>query len=341
MIKPITFGLVGGGWRAEFYFRVARALPDRFRIAGCVAKTEATRSRIKAEWNIRVFDEIEALVNQNPEFVVVSVPWATSPPVLLELVSRGVPVLAETPPAPDLAGLIELWRSLPRNARLQVAEQYALQPLHAARLALARSGKLGDIHQAQISVAHGYHGIALIRKFLDVDYENAAIQAIEFRSPLIAGPNRAGPPCEERQVESTQLVAYLLFGHKLGVFDFTDDQYFSWIRSQRLLICGERGEINNLDASYLSDFRTPMTIRFERHDAGQGGNLEGYYHKGYTAGGGWWYQNPFIPGRLSDDEIAVATCLQLMARYAKTGESFYSLSEASQDHYLSLMINVL
>lgn len=339
MIKPITFGLVGGGWRAEFYFRIARALPDRFRIAGCVAKTETTRARIQAEWNIRVFDEIEGLVNQNPEFVVASVPWAASPPVLLDLASRDVPVLAETPPAPDLAELAELWRSLPRNARLQVAEQYPFQPLHAARLALTRSGKLGHIHQAQVSVAHGYHGIGLIRKFLDVGYENAAIQAFEFKSPLIAGPNRAGPPLEERRVESTQLVAHLRFGHKLGVFDFTEDQYFSWIRSQRLLIRGERGEINNLDASYLTDFRTPMTIRFKRHDAGQGGNLEGYHHQGYTAGGVWWFQNPVVPGRLSDDEIAVATCLQLMARYAKTGEPFYSLSEASQDHYLSLMIN--
>jgi hypothetical protein len=27
-----------------------------------------------------------------------------------------------------------------------------------------------------------------------------------------------------------------------------------------------------------------------------------------------------------------------MAHYVETGESFYSLSEASQDHYLSMMI---
>ncbi len=339
MINPINFGLVGGGWRADFYFRIAQAMPERFRIAGCLARTEATRARIEAGWKIPVFDELDALLDQHPDFVVTSVPWAASPTVLVELTSRDVPTLAETPPAPDLEGLIQLWKDLPKNARVQVAEQYQFQPLHAARLDLARSGKLGEIRQVQVSVAHGYHGVALIRKFLNAGQENATIRAFRFKSPLIAGPDRAGPPSVEKVIESTQAIAYLRFGDKLAVFDFTTDQYFSWIRSQRLLVRGERGEINNLDASYLTDFRTPVSVRLERIDAGQNGNLEGYYHKGYSVGGIRCYQNPFVPARLSDDEIAVATCLERMAHYVETGESFYSLSEASQDHYLSLMID--
>ena len=338
MAKPIVFGLVGGSWRAEFYFRIAQALPGRFRVAGCVAQSETTRTRVKADWHIPVFDKIDGLLNEQPEFVVTSVPWAASEPLLLELASRNVPVLAETPPASDLEGLTRLWRTLPENARIQVAEQYAFQPLHAARLAFVRSGKLGEISQAQVSVAHGYHGISLIRKFLNIGYENVVLRAFEFKSPLIAGPDRSGPPSEEKKIESLQTIAWLQFGQKLAVFDFTGDQYFSWIRSQRLLVRGERGEINNLEGCYLDDFRRPVRIRFERNDAGQTGNLEGYYHKGYGAGGEDWYQNPFAPGRLSDDEIAVATCLELMRRYLETGKSFYSLAEASQDHYLSLMI---
>ncbi len=57
------------------------------------------------------------------------------------------------------------------------------------------------------------------------------------------------------------------------------------------------------------------------------------------AGDQWWYRNPFIPGRISDDEIAIATCLDAMATYLKTGQGYYGLAEACQDHYLALLID--
>jgi len=339
MNKPITFGIVGGAWRAEFFLRIAQALPDRFRISGCVARTEATRSRIQTDWGIATFSTIGGLVRSKPDFVVTSVPWAASAPVILELASHDVAVLAETPPAEDLDALTKLWKELPGNARVQVAEQYQFQPCHAARLALTRSGLLGEISETQISVAHGYHGVSLIRKFLNIGSESASIHALEFKSPIVAGSNRAGPPLEERKILTTQTIASLEFEGKLAVFDFVEDQYFSWIRSHRVLVRGDRGEINNLDVRYLIDFATPIEMQLKRIDAGQTGNLEGYHHKGYIAGGAWWYRNSFAPARLSDDEIAIATCLESMARYLKTGNSFYGLAEASQDHYLGILID--
>jgi len=75
-----------------------------------------------------------------------------------------------------------------------------------------------------------------------------------------------------------------------------------------------------------------------RSDAGRDGNLEGQYHKGILAGAEWVYRNPFAPARLTDDEIAVATCLAGMADYVQGGEEFYSLAEAAQDRYLDIMI---
>jgi Oxidoreductase family, NAD-binding Rossmann fold len=339
MNRPITFGVVGGAWRAEFFFRIAQALPDRFRILGCVTRTEATRSRIGREWGIPTFNSIEDLVRSKPDFVVTSVPWAESAPLILELAAHDVGVLAETPPAQDLEALTKLWKELPENARVQVAEQYQFQPCHAARLALTKSGLLGEVSEAQISVAHGYHGVSLIRKFLNIGFERASIRALAFKSPIVAGSTRAGPPQEERKILTTQTIASLEFEGKLALFDFVEDQYFSWIRSHRVLVRGDRGEINNLDVRYLIDFATPMEVQLKRMDAGQTGNLEGYHHKGYIAGGTWWYRNSFAPARLSDDEIAIATCLESMAHYLETGNSFYGLAEASQDHYLSILID--
>src|SRR5262249_28024923 len=89
----------------------------------------------------------------------------------------------------------------------------------------------------------------------------------------------------------------------------------------------------------LMNFKTPVEMQLKRIDAGQTGNLEGYHHKGYIGGADWWYRNPFVPARLADEEIAIATCLGSMARYLETGESFYGLAQGCQDHYLSILID--
>ena len=40
-MKTIHYALVGGGWRAEFYLRIARELPERFVIDGLVVRNPA------------------------------------------------------------------------------------------------------------------------------------------------------------------------------------------------------------------------------------------------------------------------------------------------------------
>ena len=124
----------------------------------------------------------------------------------------------------------------------------------------------------------------------------------------------------------------------MGVYDFAPEQYFSWIRANRLLIRGDRGEINDLEVRYLQDFRTPMFHSIRRVDTGEGGNLEGRFVRGLIAGDEWVYRNPFMPGRLSDDELAIAECLARMSAHVDGGPEFYSLAEATQDHYLQLLM---
>ena len=60
--------------------------------------------------------------------------------------------------------------------------------------------------------------------------------------------------------------------------------------------------------------------------------------KGVSAGDEMIYINPY-PVSLSDEDIAVITAVEKMTRFIETGESFYSLAEASQDQYLALMID--
>jgi predicted dehydrogenase len=339
-MKPIVFGLIGGGWRSQFYLRIARELPELFKVGGMVIRDKTKGKELEEKWGVKTFPTIDSLIeNVTFSFVVISVPSSVTPELLVELTNRDIPVLAETPPAPDLESLIRLNQQISNDHMVQVAEQFAFQPKNASLLSIVESGKIGSVRQVQISVAHGYHGISLMRKLLGISYDNAVIHAYPFVSPLVNGPNRQGPPKKEAFVQSEQTIATFHFDDKLGIYDFTGDQYFSLVRSPRLLIRGEKGEINNNQISYLKEFDTPIYLDLKRVDAGENGNLEGYYHKGFLIGEDWTYRNPFIPGRLTDEEIAIATCLEKMDSYVKGGPSFYSLGEASQDQYLSLMIN--
>lgn len=336
----IDFAIIGSGWRSEFFLRIARELPDRFRVVGLVTRGDDTGRAVQKMWGVPTFATIDQLVQHTaPEFAVVSVPREVAPETITRLAGLGMPVLTETPPGLDLDAILPLHRLVAEGAIIQVAEQYHLSPLLSAQLSIAHSGKLGEVSQVMVAQCHDYHGVSIIRRALGVGFAEARITASVFRSPLVTGPGRSGEPEQEAVVEATQVTARFEFGDQLGVYDFAGEQYFSWIRANRLLIRGDRGEINDLEVRYLQNFRTPMFHTIRRVDTGEGGNLEGRFLRGLIAGDEWVYRNPFIPGRLSDDELAIAECLVRMSAHVDGGPPFYSLAEASQDHYLQLLMH--
>ena len=332
------FGIVGAGWRVNWFLRAARALPQKLQVAGLAARRPERAFNLVSEYGVNIYrSPAELIAAEAPDFVVTSVSWQANPHIIRQLVEQDMPVLSETPPATTVEEMTELWTLQQQGARIQVAEQYHRQPHHAARLAFARSGRLGPISQVQLSAAHGYHGVSLIRRYLGIGAEPVTVTARRFTSPLLQGPTRQGPPREEKVADSVQLIAAFDFGGRLGILDFTSDQYFSWVRGQRLLVRGERGEIIDDKAAYLQDFRTPIHLTFTRQTAGPEGNLEGNFLKGILAGEHWWYRNPTLPAELTDDEIAVADLLLRMADYVRGGEDAYSLAEACQDRYLDIL----
>jgi len=338
-MSRIQFAVVGSGWRAEFYLRICQNCPEHFQMPALVVRNAEKGLAVERRWGVRTFRTLDALLDAvSPAFVVTSVPWAANPGVLQQLAERRMPALSETPPAADLRSMQELYQSLNKlHARVQVAEQVHLRPHHAAQLALAASGRLGSISQAQLSVAHGYHGISLMRKFLKTFDQPARISASQFVSPIVKGAGREGPPAKAELKQSTQQFYKFDYGDRLGLIDFSDDQYFGWIRGERLLVRGELGEIVNSQITYLKDYRTPIRLKLERHSAGVDGDLQGNCLQGIQAGVEWVFKNPFAPAPMMDDEIAIAMCLLKMDEYLRTGREFYPLAEACQDHYLNLV----
>src|SRR3954468_7484878 len=120
MSEPITFAIIGTGWRAEFLIRMARAAPDRLAVAAVVARSDASAERIAGAWGVKTVRSLDDVVGRGVDFVVPAVPWPEMPGAIRELVADGTRVMAETPPAPDLDGLRSLWRDVGRSGLVQV-----------------------------------------------------------------------------------------------------------------------------------------------------------------------------------------------------------------------------
>lgn len=334
------FSIIGGGWRSEFFLRIAKELPDLFEVTGMLVRKPERAEALRQAFGVKTYATLDEVLADRADFAVTSLSWESNPVFLKELAKRGVPALSETPPARTLEEMMELTDLVKAGAKIQVAEQYFLQPEHAARLAVVGSGKLGEVFQAQVSVCHGYHGISLIRKLLGIGFEPATISARKLPETVTGGPDRNGrPPKEERVDKQDQLIAHLDFGRSQAIFDFVGSMYHSYIRSHRVLVRGTRGEINLNRVRYLQDFQTPIDFEFKRVDMGHTGNLDGHFNMGILAGETWAYKNPFPYARLMDDEVAIAAMLQGMAEYVAGGPEIYPLAEACQDHYLSILMN--
>src|SRR4029453_6480584 len=100
------FAVVGAGWRTLFYLRVVAALGERFQLTGVVTRSQARAEEVKAAWGVDASPRLDGLLDKGRlDFVVLSVPRVATVEWLETLTSAGLPVLCETPPALDLAGL--------------------------------------------------------------------------------------------------------------------------------------------------------------------------------------------------------------------------------------------
>jgi predicted dehydrogenase len=339
---PYRFALVGGGWRAEFFLRLAAALPGHFRLDGLVVRDAAKGRILEQRWGRPTFRTAAALLERGaPEFFVSSVAYGANFEVNLALLATGLPVLTETPPAATLDEMRRLWEVAGQNpARLQVAEQFHRQPLHAARSTAIREGRIGTAHTVSLSVCHGYHGVSLIRHFLGVGYRPARIVGRLWQDRVVDPGGRSGPPARPEVKAQSQQMALLEFdGGGQALFDFTGTQYFSPIRRQRVTVRGDRGEIVDHTLYAYDAAGEQQALTFRRHEAGPEGNLEGQHLKGIQLGERWVYHNPFAPARLADEEIAMGDLLARMGACVRgQGPEPYPLRDGLQDHYLGLLI---
>jgi predicted dehydrogenase len=337
---PVTFGIVGGGWRAEFFARLAGLLPDRLTLVGVAVRRPEAAEEIARRWSAPAFlSPAELVAAQRPEFVVTSLPWAANPEVVAELVDAGVPVLSETPPAPDADGLRELWSRVGSRGLVQVAEQYLLMPAHAARRELVDRGLIGTPTSVQVSSTHLYHAVSMIRGLLGAGFEPVRVHAQRFTAPLVDPLTREGWTGDGAAKDATTTLATLDFDGGSGLYDFTDNQWHNRLRQRRIVIRGSHGEIADDTVVRWVDERTILRSEIVRAQLGQDLNLDGHDTELFSFDGAVLYRNPFLGLRLMDEEIAIASILTATAAWVRDqGPAPYPLAEACQDHLLGLAI---
>jgi predicted dehydrogenase len=340
MSQPTRFGLVGYGWRAQYFLKLAALFPDRLQAAGVAVRRTETGERVRDRWKIPAYaSPAELIAHERPDFVISSVPWAANPGVVRDLVEADVPVLSETPPAPDLDGLRALWRQVGPSGLVQVAEQYPLMPPHAARARLVADGVIGRPTSVQVSSTHLYHAVALIRGLLRVGFEPATVHGHTFAAPLVDPLVRDAWTDDDTPKDAATTIATLDFGGAMGLYDFTDNQWHNQLRARRIVIRGSHGEIVDDQVIRLAEPRTIVRSPLIRRQTGYDLDLDGYDTAHLTFEGRVVYRNNLAGLRLSDEEIAISTLLLDMAAWCNDeGPAPYPLAEACQDHLLALAI---
>jgi predicted dehydrogenase len=329
-MAPTTFAVVGSGKRSRFFLRMAAAAPDRLRAVGIVSRRpEQVVEPIPA---FRTLDEL--LAGERPDFVAAAVPWPQMPDVARAAVALGVPVLVETPPAPDLDGLRGLWADVGSSGLVQVAEQYLLMPGHAARLAAVRSGIIGDPTSVQVCSTHLYHAVSLVRGLLGVDMDDVTVCGRAFAAPLVDPLGFDGWRPDAGPEPRTRTIATLDFGDgRHGLYDFTENQWWNPLLARRIAVRGTTGELVDDRIVRLAEPQTPVESHLQYRRLGIDLNLEGNELDHVSLDGRVLYRNPFRGSRLSEDDIGVAAILE-----ATEAPPPYPLAQGCQDHAISLAI---
>ena len=355
-MKPLSFVVIGSGWRAMFFVRIAKRYPELFCLRYLLCRSEEKAERIRREQGIPTTTSVETCEAAAPDFVVVAVDKASKFAVTKEWLEKGYAVLTETPAAGTLEELTELWELFKKGARLQVAEQYIRYPFIQAGLRAIEEGLLGDPYGVTLSLAHDYHAVSLVRHMLC--FQKTSLEARPARSakghfqgnapafptvkltgrqyafPVIETDSRFGPITDGRIKERTRNRITMEWSNgKVAFYDFDGVQYHSFIRTRHIQVAGMRGEWSDTIIHYLDETGCPRQKQLKPELPPAYAMLETEELRNM---GNIWELT--VEMEEWQDEYAIATLLHDMRGYLQTGKEPYPLAEAMEDAYISLLM---
>ena len=341
-MKPLSFVIVGSGWRAMFYVRIALRYPQCFKLCCLLCRTKEKAERIHREYGIPVTTEAQVCKDARPDFVVVAVDRASKFAVTKQWLEKGYAVLSETPAAGTADELEELWSLHRRGARLQIAEQYIRYPLIAAGLRAIERGLLGDPYAVELSLAHDYHAASLIRHMLRCGMETAGRPFPAFQLwgkaygfPVEETGSRYGSITDGSVRQRKRVKVTLEFDNgKAAFYDFDSVQYHSAIRARHINVQGQQGEWNDTVLRYVDASHRPVR---EELKAWLAPSYEILHTRQLLELSRIW--DPEVHMEAIQDEYAIATLMLDMRAFLDRGREGYPLSEALEDAYTWLLMD--
>lgn len=103
------FIIVGSGWRAMYYVRVAKAMPELFCLDAMYCRRQEKADKIAQEYGINTVTSIDDCINMRPDFAVIAVSKASICDTAIEWMDRGMTVLSETPAGLDTESLFRMY----------------------------------------------------------------------------------------------------------------------------------------------------------------------------------------------------------------------------------------
>lgn len=342
------FVIVGSGWRALYYVRIGKALPEIFCLDAMYLRTVEKAERFAVEYDIHTTTSIEECEKLRPDFIVVAVNKESIADVSMEWLSKGFTVLCETPAAIEANKLDMLWNLHNEGKKLVVAEQYNRYPSHKVNIDILRSGIIGDISCMNISLAHEYHGASLIREYMGIDVnEKFKVSAKEYAFPTTETLTRYERFADGRIDNKIRTVATFEFeSGKVAFYDFDSEQYRSPIRKNTVKVQGVKGELIDDKLYYLDEQFNPVQKQITTgwnvsYSDSDNPNLSVVNEVAQIKLGEEVKYEPYFGlCNLSEDETAIASLMKDTGKYARgNGEVPYDLRYALQDAYMALMLN--
>lgn len=337
-MAPLSFIIIGSGWRSLFYVRIARRYPQQFHLKYMLCRTQEKADRLAAEYGIPTTISVEECEAAKPDFVVVAVSKAGLYEETCKWAEKGFAVLCETPAAGSVEELKHLWELVKKGAKIQVAEQYHRYPIMAAGLKEIKEGRLHTPYAVTLSMAHDYHGVSLIRRMLEphapMGLKLDCLWGEQYSFMVTETDSRYGAISDGSvKARERKLVTMRFSNGKVAFYDFGGVQYHSFIRARHVNVQGRDGEWNDTQLRYVDEKYIPHVK-----------NITAWLDPNYSCleteelqqQSREWQPSVMMEGE--QDEYAIATMMYDMRTYIEGGKEVYPMAEALEDAYLYILM---